>query len=626
VKIQQFTIENFRGIARTVIAVQDGLPGNVTTLVGLNESGKTTILDAIGDFVSADLATSRLVGTVSKRFPVEDVIPKHRKAAFTGDVSIGASIVLEDEDVRRLAAYLLSEHDLNLYQESVPRLFTLRKAYKFNDSQYGSTLNSWSLTFKARAARGRSFYAYDGQANSPPARREIWIKAVQFLNQRLPKIVYFPTFLFNPPARIYLEGDSSAVNEYYKQVFADILEGASEGVSLQKHIIDRLVRLRKTHAEPSTFLAFLFQRDEKQQIDAVLHVLSQKITQSILGGWREILGKSVSESRVQVDWGIEPAKENAVYLEISVVDKSSKYRIADRSLGFRWFFSFILFTQFRHMVGDGRATIFLFDEPAANLHSRAQMQLLKSFARIAQGANHVIYSTHSHYMINPLWLERAYIVENKGLDLDKESDTDFVGDQHTVVEAVRYRAFLGSYPNKTTYFQPILDALKVGFSPLVRSSKALIVEGKNDYHALIYLRKRLTQQSDVDIFPGGGAGNAGELISIFRGWGVTFRILLDDDRAGRQALAKYRDQYCLSENEAVTVGLFAPNLAGKEFEAIYGADVKALVTARFGVSVLNKRHYSMYFQELLLADGAPNMDETLASFGPINRWIDAEFA
>jgi len=62
--------------------------------------------------------------------------------------------------------------------------------------------------------------------------------------------------------------------------------------------------------------------------------------------------------------------------------------------------------------------LFLLDEPASNLHSTAQAQLLKSFEKLPS----LIYTTHSHHMINPKWLEGTYVVKNEGLNYGENDD------------------------------------------------------------------------------------------------------------------------------------------------------------------------------------------------------------
>jgi hypothetical protein len=349
------------------------------------------------------------------------------------------------------------------------------------------------------------------------------------------------------------------------------------------------------------------------------------MSQVIFGSWNQIMGRNVTGKRVQIDWLLDSARENAAYLEVSIVDGQSKYSLSERSLGFRWFFSFLLFTQFRRNRKDDGATIFLFDEPAANLHSKAQMKLLESFSRIAMGSTYIIYSTHSHYMVNPLWLEKAYIVENKATDYDKEDEIDSFAVRKTDITAIKYKSFIGSYPKKTTYFQPVLDALDIAFSPLVRSSNAIIIEGKNDYHSIVYFWRRYTSDLTPEFFPGNGAGNSSHLISLFRGWGVDFRILLDDDSAGRKAKTKYKDEFLLDDHEVATLVNFDEQLSGKEFEHLYRKDVIEAVKKFYNIERPSKKQYSLFFQELIASKSELDFPDTQDNLKPIFKWIESQF-
>ena len=49
-RYKSFRIQNFKGIKDTTIGLESALGVGVFALVGLNESGKTTILEAIDKF------------------------------------------------------------------------------------------------------------------------------------------------------------------------------------------------------------------------------------------------------------------------------------------------------------------------------------------------------------------------------------------------------------------------------------------------------------------------------------------------------------------------------------------------------------------------------------------------
>ena len=623
--ITKFTIANFKGIADTTLHLNDETPGSVITLIGLNESGKTTILEAISHFVTKDEDAAGLVGTVSEEPNLQDIIPKERKAAFTGTASVTGHVVLEVEDVNSLGEHLRAKHNLILDTDTMERRIEVSRAYKFEDSTLKSQNKFWTMRFNARPKRkGSKLTLYTGFGHEVVEKRSIWLSAVEFLSKRMPKIVYFPTFLFNFPDKIYLDEVSSPQNSYYVQVIQDVLDSQGEGLDIKKHILDRIKKVRDESSNTAAFLAAFYQRDERRQMDAVFQAASNEMSRVIFGSWNQILGRSVTGKRVHIDWFLG-GENGTPYLEVSIIDGQSKYSLSERSLGFRWFFSFLLFTEFRRNRKAGGSNIFLFDEPAANLHSKAQIKLLESFSRIATSDTHIIYSTHSHYMINPIWLEKAYIIENRATNYDNEDEVDSFASRKTQVEAVRYRTFVGKHPNQTTYFQPVLDALDIPISPLVSASKALIVEGKNDYYPLVYFRRKFSASQIPQIFPGNGASGVGTLISLFRGWGVDFRILLDGDKAGVDGKKRYLKDFYLATHEVVTLSDLSPLLAGMAFEAVYQEDVRQAARDKYKTEDLSKRDLALFMQELVATKNSITFADTEAAFKPISDWIDAEF-
>lgn len=253
------------------------------------------------------------------------------------------------------------------------------------------------------------------------------------------------------------------------------------------------------------------------------------------------------------------------------------------------------------------------------------MKLLESFSKIANGSTYIVYSTHSHYMINPFWLDKAYIILNSAIDYDSEDKVDSFSVHKTDITAKKYRSFVASNPARTTYFQPVLDALDVEYSPLERSARALIIEGKFDYHPFVYLRKRGRADKTPEVFPANGAGDIGLLVNLFRGWGVDFRVLVDDDKAGREAKKRCTEDYLVSEKKVATLGEIVPELSGKPFEGIYQEDVQSAVRTFFGVDQIKKRQYSLFFQELLAKDAEQDFPATEEIFSRISAWIDREF-
>jgi hypothetical protein len=199
----------------------------------------------------------------------------------------------------------------------------------------------------------------------------------------------------------------------------------------------------------------------------------------------------------------------------------------------------MLFTQFRTAGKTERPVLFLFDEPASNLHAAAQQRLVESFPQIATGDHVLAYTTHSHYMIEPAWLEQTFIVTNRadapdGTVIDNVS----LDDGSLDIKAETYRSFVNKNPNKTSYFQPILDSLDVVPDKFNIERPSMILEGKSDYYILRYMAKLLAVD-DLYFLPGLGAGTLGALVALSTSWNLRFLFVLDSDKAGKREKERY---------------------------------------------------------------------------------------
>ncbi len=242
--------------------------------------------------------------------------------------------------------------------------------------------------------------------------------------------------------------------------------------------------------------------------------------------------------------------------------------------------------------------MFLFDEPASNLHSKAQAQLLQSFSYISTGNNMIMYSTHSPYMIEPRWLEGAFIVFNDAIDFDQDTGDEAVPNAQTNIHVKKYREFVGQNPSKITYFQPILDRLDYAPAKLELGAAAVFMEGKNDFYMMSYFNEVIFQNKfPIRIMPSSGANDLGPLIALYLGWGKKFLVLLDDDKAGQLAKTRYIADWLLPESQVLTIANALSFLKGKAIERILSAHALKLIATDIGKSSVTKKEIGRFFQE-----------------------------
>ncbi len=595
--IKKITLTNFKGAAAVTLDLGAKLDCPVTTLIGLNESGKTTLLEGLSHFISGDTDVSSLFDVPRSSENLTSLIPIHKKAAFTGDVSIRAEVEIEEIDysVMKEAAAVVG-YDLEM--SSIPKTCVVTRIYRFEDSLWKQTSNQWILKIRAsqRTKTSRStsrLREYSGPNFKTP---DIWRVVVAALSSRLPRISYFPTFLVGLPKRIYLKPyeNESAVNRYYRTVLQDVLDSLNEGLSLDRHVCKRIEDFAKGESSSSWFGSFLSSAI-KPPIDSVIQKIGSAVTREVLGSWKNIFQLPISAKNVMLEWQIDGDKDDLPYVSFFVSDGESRYEISERSLGFRWFFSFLLFTAFKK--GSSRSTLMLFDEPAANLHAKAQAELLTSFAKIVKDGNRIVYSTHSHHMIDPRWLSGAYIVENTAIDYDTD-DTFGLSTKPTNVKATPYRQFVSSYPNRTSYFQPVIEKLGYTAPAILGTSPFAIVEGITDYYALKLVKDQVKAYSRFSILPGDGAGSSGPLVSLLLGRGEKFLLLFDDDKKGKQEAKRYAEQWILPSDCVLTLKDIDSRFDGFQLESLLCDETMSKIKTWLGQAEKpSKKQIGLYLAE-----------------------------
>ncbi|MDO5069821.1 MAG: AAA family ATPase [Neisseria zoodegmatis] len=322
--------------------------------------------------------------------------------------------------------------------------------------------------------------------------------------------------------------------------------------------------------------------------------MSSNLTDTIFAQWKKILQNDFTRDREII---LNLSNENSnVYINFVIKQGRERYNINERSLGFRWFFLFLLFTLYG-AKNSNKQTLFLLDEPASYLHARAQQALLDSFPRITEDGSQIIYSTHSHYLINPHWLEQAYIVSNDAID--NESLDDKIK-KNIEISIHKYRRYVNDNPTKTTYFQPVLDKLNVSVSKLDFVKPSILVEGKSDFLILEYGFKVLLKKDDIAIIPMSGAHGYQGVISLLYGWGVPFLACFDDDKAGNREKLKILDEYpFLREEQVITLNDIDNNLKGKEISYLLTQYDKEFIQKIMQTTGADKSKIQLFFSEAL---------------------------
>ena len=611
-RFRSFTIKNFKGIKEATLNLGAG-NASIHTLVGLNESGKTTILEAINMFQPDEEGMHAIAQQSMVELSKEQLIPKSLKGDFTAEIRIEATVSISKNDIEAMAEYCLKELKLEIDESQIPTEFLIVKEFVYDNSKYVTQNNLWHFRPYLKRKQQKKFTEYSGPSDECK-------KLISLLRSRLPRIIYFPNFLFEFPDKILVSGSLTDATEtetktdkYFVGIIEDAMASLSPPMELGKHVVNRVTSTNAEHPFDK-FIQFWWGSPEKESVDHVLERLANKITKEVFGRWQQILGPEIGRAEIEVKSSIESndtTNERDVYLTFQIKQGSQRYRISERSLGFRWFFCFLLFTRFSSGAIEDQSVVFLFDEPASNLHSTAQAKLLDSFEVISGGKNSIIFSTHSHHLVNPLWLENAHVVSS-GLDPDSELDVDFSDANADInITISLYKRFVGENDELSHYFQPILDRLQYSPSALEAKDANVLVEGKSDFYILNWYKKTHAGNLDLNFLPVNGVTNASAVLSLLLGWAKEFVFLHDSDDEGKAAKGRYLSELPIGENHFVEYeDIFGSGKAKpKHIEELLSEADKAKIATHFDAKRVSKSQIQRYFSSSLAGSGSIDLDK-----------------
>jgi predicted ATP-dependent endonuclease of OLD family len=538
-RLESFRVRDFRNIVDSgPIKVQ----GDVTCLVGKNESGKTALLEALNRVNPARPAS----------FNVEEEYPRWKltrdqKSGIAQDAKpIWARFELEDEDFDAIAGWagpsvladphievlvsyanqrtMLVQPDErqaahNLLEtiapqargalESVGSLAELREiaaSVADDESTDGGDVSQEQLTSIVQAV--------DALVGS---RESFELAFISFLMRRLPKFFYFDEYS-SLPGRSNLQDLAGDPTDPKLQTAQALLRLAGTDVTA---LGDPNFNLRK----------------------AALEAVSNDLTDQVFEFWKQNRDLKVEvEVDIVVGSGPNVATSSVErFLEIRVEDRRHGFtnNFGQRSSGFQWFFSFLAaFSEFEEK--EGRAVILL-DEPALTLHGKAQDNFLR-FIDVRLAPKHqVLYTTHSPFMVEMGHLERVRIVEDKG---SKEGAA--------VIDSALAKDPDSLFPLQAALGYDIAQSLFIG-------PDNLVIEGTSDFAYLQVMSDHLKVlgREGLDprwrLLPAGSASNIPTFVALM-GPHLDVTVLVDSGTQGMQRLQNMTVRGLLKDQRFITVG------------------------------------------------------------------------
>ena len=502
-KLKYFRLKNYRSIRDSGICYLSG--DNITILAGKNESGKTSILEALEDF------------NIDK--PIrEEAIPQQ------DEESIPKIIITFEMDVTILKS-ISSSIQLKILETNKVDI-EIVKIYP----------NSYSLTLEGLKNIGFSDIAEREVINTENRFFKIFSKLTD-ITENLPSIndIDIETYRKqindlwsdNQKHRILITNeDKTEINEKYNQ----LSEKINELVDLNYKIITEIKKYMPNFILFSSFDDIFpsivpFTEAMNNELIKDLAIISDLNIELIMSSnpnkkakHREKLNIqlrndykkywSQDSTEIFIDW-------EAGELHFFIKESGEFFNPNKRSKGKQWHLAFYIKVTARSK--EDKTNIVLIDEPGLFLHAKAQKDILKKLEDSAKNTQ-VIFSTHSPYLIEVDKLSRIRLIfrtEEEGTVISNKIHKN--ADKETLT--------------------PIITAigldLSVGLD--IAKNNNIIVEGISDFYYLSAFKELLNFKfkKDVHFIPSGGADKFKFLIPLMIGWGLNYCTVLDNDKKGR---------------------------------------------------------------------------------------------
>jgi len=567
VKLTGVRVRRFRNIIDSnPIAVQ----GDVTCLVGKNESGKTAILEAlyrlkpiypatfrdIDDYPRWMLADHRRSGEIEKTFPIEATF-ELEAADVDAIEAVGGKGVVKGAQTLIVQKNYANETHVSLPEVNErATVVRLVEAAKLPDGLRGIIGDPETVADLVTRV-GEIEHAVpkiDKPTEQAVAKLEEAIKSqfpegvVQALEsvllQRIPSFLYFSEYS-------QLQGKVDL-----EHLFDDTAE-------LDPSQLTARSLLRLAHADNQSLLALDYE-ERRSELEAA----ANRLTQEVARYWTQSPDLKVD---IDVEMAAGGSGQIAKYLQIRVEDLRHGFsnRFDQRSSGFRWFFSFL--AAFHEFEKQKDRVVILLDEPALELHPRAQRDFLRFINERLAPKHQVFYTTHSPFMVEADHLERVRMVEDKGRG----------------VGAVVSADVLSAEPDS---FFPLQAALGYDIAQSVFSRPDnLLVEDTSDYTYLMVISDHLKQfgrehlNGRWQILPAGGLGNVPAVVALIgRQMGVT---VLVESKGGSEKLVELAKAGFLKPKRLVAVAEVTGGSRADIEDLFEVDDYLALYNQAFGKSL-----------------------------------------
>ena len=261
-----------------------------------------------------------------------------------------------------------------------------------------------------------------------------------------------------------------------------------------------------------------------------LNEINDKASDNLNEYWSQKIDDEKSSYKFAIDAIPQIATPTDSYIRF-FIDQGDNFPLhfGQKSKGFQWFSSFNLRLRAHEADSDNLSDfILLIDEPGQGLHEEAQKDVKRVLNELAQNGVQMLFSTHQAQL-----LKSETGVDFARLKLVARSKTE-----GTKLKNIAQSSTDNGFKDALSPVRTAMGLITLDISSFIDNKKTVIVEGITDYYyiqAFCNLYGTKSSPIKISVIPCVGVSQAPNVYSILFGWGIGAKLIVDDDSAGTKA-------------------------------------------------------------------------------------------
>lgn len=558
IKIESIEIINFKSIKDHLFKLSDFYINetNAAILVGLNESGKSTFLEAVS-----------LINDGLDNINYEEYCNNDN---YEDNHYVELYVVYEISDVKKFKQKMIDSKMIDAELINQLNITTITSdIYKnadvsektitvnFNDIKYDDYIiveskkligSIQQVSLSIQKTKQNDFLI--GTVLNKNSLQEFLANIIKpIVKENSPKIQFWkpsPEYLINETIDLNSFKENPNVSIPLKNIFH---------VFGKKTDLEIKLSIEKALKSPA-------KRDKLQD------EISESITKHINKIWKE--------HKIKIRISI-----NSTNCDVLVEDKDKRYsyyNMRQRSDGFKQFISLILSLSTLNESQYLKNNLILIDEPEVHLHPSGITYMREELLKIAKN-NTVIISSHSQFMV----------------DVDNPS-------RHFIVTKSKGETYINQVDDKTNFKEDsvLKSAFGLNLYKELLPEKIILVEGGGDKVLLAHCIKILSTKNNFSIKSAGGASKMPGFASLLSDENLSPYIIFDSDKEGKDnkkiIIDKYKESYS-NDNVFTLKDLYVELPDDSTIEDLYPlAFIKKELKLEFGIEYNFDPKFPILFQ------------------------------